>query len=129
MAMAYATIEDLESRYGELSSGMADRAQALLDDAATILDALIVVDISDQQMLDRLRMVSCAMVNRALQAAESDAYGVSQASMTAGSYTQSMSFSNPSGDLYLTGTEKTMLGIGGGYIGTIRPKIGGGPCD
>ena len=45
MAMAYATIEDLESRYGELSSGMADRADALLDDAATILDALIVVDI------------------------------------------------------------------------------------
>jgi len=122
--MAYATIDDLEARYGEVPSELSDRVDALLEDAATILDAQVVVDISDQQQLARLRLVSCSMVNRALQAAESDAYGISQASMTAGSYTQSMSYANPSGDLYLTGTEKRMLGIGTGYILSLRAGSG-----
>lgn len=123
--MAYATIDDLEARYGEVPSELSDRVDALLEDAATILDAQVVVDISDQQQLARLRLVSCSMVNRALQAAESDAYGISQASMTAGSYTQSMSYANPSGDLYLTGTEKRMLGVGTGYILSLRAGSGG----
>lgn len=122
--MAYATIDDLEARYGEVPSELSDRVDALLEDAATILDAQVAVDISDQQQLARLRLVSCSMVNRALQAAESDAYGISQASMTAGSYTQSMSYANPSGDLYLTGTEKRMLGIGTGYILSLRAGSG-----
>ena len=122
--MAYATIDDLEARYGEVPSELSDRVDALLEDAATILDAQVVVDISDQQQLARLRLVSCSMVNRALQAAESDAYGISQASMTAGSYTQSMSYANPSGDLYLPGTEKRMLGIGTGYILSLRAGSG-----
>lgn len=122
--MAYATIDDLEARYGEVPIELSDRVDALLEDAATILDAQVVVDISDQQQLARLRLVSCSMVNRALQAAESDAYGISQASMTAGSYTQSMSYANPSGDLYLTGTEKRMLGIGTGYILSLRAGSG-----
>lgn len=122
--MAYATIDDLEARYGEVPSELSDRVDALLEDAATILDAQVAVDISDQQQLARLRLVSCSMVNRALQAAESDAYGISQASMTAGSYTQSMSYANPSGDLYLTGTEKRMLGVGTGYILSLRAGSG-----
>jgi hypothetical protein len=63
------------------------------------------------------------MVNRALNAAESDAYGVSQATMTAGPYTQNVSYSNPSGDLYLTATEKRTLSIGAPYIGELPPQI------
>lgn len=126
--MAYATIDDLEARYGEVAYELRDRAQALLDDAATMLNAWVEVDISDQQQRERLKIVSCAMVNRALQAAASDVYGVSNASYTMGPFTQSATFSNPSGDLYLTKGEKSLLGISGTRISSIRPRIGGAPC-
>ena len=122
--MAYATISDLEARYGEVDAELTDRAQALLEDAATILDARVVVDISDQQQRERLCLVSCAMVNRALQAAASDVYGVSNTSYTMGPFTQSATFANPSGDLYLTKGERDLLGIGGSVIGSIRARVG-----
>ena len=127
--MAYATLDDLQARYGEVAYELTGRAEALLEDAATLLNARVLVDISDQQQRERLRLVSCAMVNRALQAAASDVYGVSNASYTMGPFTQSATFSNPSGDLYLTKNECILLGIGGTRIGSIRPRIGGGePC-
>ena len=121
--MAYATVEDLEARYGELTDEQQEQASVLLDDAAVLIDSAATIDTEARE--SAARVVSCAMVNRALQAAESDAYGVSQATMTAGSYSQSMSFANPSGDLYFTSTEKALLGISGGYIGSIQPRIGG----
>lgn len=121
--MAYATVQDLEARYGALTDGQQERASVLLDDAAVLIDSAATIDTEARE--SAAKVVSCAMVNRALQAAESDAYGVSQATMTAGSYSQSMSFANPSGDLYFTSTEKALLGISGGYIGSIQPRIGG----
>lgn len=121
--MAYATVQDLEARYGALTDGQQERASMLLDDAAVLIDSAATIDTEARE--SAAKVVSCAMVNRALQAAESDAYGVSQATMTAGSYSQSMSFANPSGDLYFTSTEKALLGISGGYIGSIQPRIGG----
>ena len=130
--MAYATVSDLNRRRTEplTDEEKVSLAEALLDDAATMLDALVTVDPSDQQQLERLRMVSCAMVNRALQAAGSEAYGVSEASYTMGPFTQSATFSNPSGDLYLTSRECDLLGIGGTAIVGIRARVGtrGGGC-
>lgn len=126
--MAYATIDDLEARYGEVPLGLRGRAEALLGDAATILDARVEVDPTDEQQLERLRLVSCAMVNRALMAAESEAYGISDASYTMGPFTQSATFANPSGDLYLTKGELMLLGVGGGVIVDIRARVGGEPC-
>lgn len=121
--MAYATVQDLEARYGALTDGQQERASVLLDDVAVLIDSAATIDTEARG--SAAKVVSCAMVNRAMQAAESDAYGVSQATMTAGSYSQSMSFANPSGDLYFTSTEKALLGISGGYIGSIQPRIGG----
>lgn len=120
--MAYATVAELEARYGELTDERQEQAAVLLDDAAVLIDAMATVDEAHEAAA---RVVSCAMVNRALSAYESDMYGITQQTMTAGSYSQSMSYTNPSGDLYMTGTEKAMLGISGGYIGSIRPRIGG----
>jgi hypothetical protein len=125
--MAYATIDDLEARYGEVPLGLRGQAEALLGDAATILDARVEVDPTDEQQLERLRLVSCAMVNRALMAAESEAYGISDASYTMGPFTQSATFANPSGDLYLTKGELALLGVGG-VIVDIRARVGGAPC-
>lgn len=120
--MAYATVEDLEARYGDLTDERQEQAAVLLDDAAVIIDSMATIG---ESRATAAKVVSCAMVNRALSAYESDMYGITQQTMTAGSYSQSMSYTNPSGDLYMTGTEKAMLGISGGYIGSIRPRIGG----
>lgn len=123
--MAFADVSDLESRWRELSTDEAARATVLLDDASAMLSALVEVDSSDAGQAELLKMVCCDMVIRAMSATAADTFGVSQTSMTAGPYTQSFSYSNPSGDMYLTKLEKRLLGITTSYIGTIRPMMAG----
>lgn len=120
--MAYATLEDIEARRGALDPDDREKAAALLDDAAVILDALVVIDGTEEQEA-LLNLVSCNMVIRALSTTP-DAYGVSSLSTTAGVYSESLQYSNPSGDMYLTKLEKRLLGITTSYIGYIRPIIG-----
>ena len=40
-----------------------------------------------------------------------DAAGISQSSQTAGPFTESLTYANPAGDLYLTNAERTSLGL------------------
>ena len=123
--MAFADVSDLESRWRELSTEEEARANVLLGDASAMLSALVKVDSSDYEQSELLKMVCCDMVIRAMSATAADTFGVSQTSMTAGPYTQSFSYSNPSGDMYLTKLEKKLLGISIGYIGSIRPMMAG----
>jgi hypothetical protein len=120
--MAYATLEDLEARRGVLDPDDREKAAALLDDAAVILDGLVTIDGSEEQET-LLMIVSCNMVSRALSTTP-DAYGVSSLSTTAGVYSESLQYANPSGDMYLTKLEKRLLGVTTSYIGYIRPIIG-----
>ena len=123
--MAFADVSDLESRWRELSTDEEARANVLLDDASAMLSALVEVDSSDAGQAELLKIVCCDMVIRAMSATAADTFGVSQTSMTAGPYTQSFSYSNPSGDMYLTKLEKRLLGISTSYIGSIRPMMNG----
>lgn len=123
--MAYASVEDIEARWRELSADEKSRADVLLNDASAILDSLVAVDPNDCRQASVLTAVCCNMVIRAMSATESDMFGVSQSSMTAGPYSQSTNYFNPSGDMYLTKMEKRLLGITVGYIGTIEPVIDG----
>lgn len=123
--MAYATVEDLEARWRPLNSDEQDTAATLLDDAAVYLDSLVTVDSSDEHQAAVLKMVSCAMVKRAMIAAESSAFGVTESTATMGPFSQTAHYANPSGDFYLTAAERTQLGIGSGYIGTIPVRIEG----
>ena len=123
--MAFADVSDLESRWRELSTDEEARANVLLGDASAMLSALVKVDSSDYEQSELLKMVCCDMVIRAMSSTAADTFGVSQTSMTAGPYTQSFSYSNPSGDMYLTKLEKRLLGISTSYIGTIRPMMAG----
>lgn len=122
--MAYATVSDIESRWRALNEAEQSRASVLIDDASAMLTALVNVDSDDQEQAQLLKQVCCSMVIRAMSATETDAFGASQMSMTAGPYSQSWSYSNPTGDMYLTKLEKRLLGITSGYIGTIEPRIG-----
>lgn len=121
--MAYATHADVEERWRALSADEQSKADILCADASDIIDALVTVGTDEQNLA---KVVVCNMVIRAMSASQSDSYGLSQGSMTAGPYTQSWSYANPSGDMYLTKLDKQMLGITRGYIGSLRPKVG---CD
>ena len=121
--MAYATYSDLEAIWRPLSADEQEQATALLDYAAVIIDAYATIDATDEEQLTRAKYVSCSMVRRAMQASESDMIGISQASATMGPFNQQATFSNPTGDLYLTGTEKGMLGANGSFIASVRPVI------
>ena len=122
--MAFAVVSDIESRWRDLSTDEEARASVLIDDATAMLSALVKVDASDEEQALLLKVVCCDMVIRAMAQSGMDTFGVSQAAITAGPYTQSFSYSNPSGDMYLTKLEKKLLGISTGYIGSIRPMIG-----
>lgn len=123
--MAFATVSDLEARWRPLSDSEKEKAGVLLEDASAYLSALICVCPMDSEQEPILRKVTCSMVQRSMSA-DMDAFGLSSMSMTAGSYSQSMSYANPSGDFYLTGFEKKLLAkwwCGDQVIGTIRPKV------
>lgn len=122
--MAFAEVSDLEARWRELSETEQAQASVLLEDASAILSSLVVIEDKETEYLELCRIVVCNMVQRAMASSANDLFGVTQSSMTAGPYTQSASYSNPTGDMYLTKTEKRMLGITNGYIGSIRPMIG-----
>ena len=123
--MAFALVSDIEARWRDLSTSEESRASVLIDDASAMLNSMVTVDPSDEQQAALLKTVCCSMVIRSMTATAAENYGVSQASMTAGAYTQSWTYSNPSGDMYLTKLEKKLLGIESGYIGSIQPAING----
>ena len=124
--MAFADVSDIENRWRELTTDEQDRASVLIDDASAMLAAQVEIDAADTAQIELLKIVTCSMVIRAMSATEADSYGANSMTMTAGPYSQSWNYSNPTGDMYLTKYEKKLLGITSGYIGTIRPKIG---CD
>lgn len=127
--MPYATTADIEARWRTLSADERTRAEVLISDASNMLAKLVNVDDTDDEQASLLTTVCCNMVIRAMSATALDTFGVSQTSVTAGPYTQSYSYSNPSGDMYLTKFEKRMLGVSTGYIGSIRAKIAGDTDD
>lgn len=123
--MAYATVEDLEDRWHALEGDESTRAETLLGDAAVILARLVEVDPQDDDQMELLKIVSCSMVIRSMQAGESDSYGVSQLDYGMGPFSQSAHFANPNGDMYLTANERRLLGIDGSFITGVRPLIDG----
>lgn len=111
----FATVEELESRWRPLESGEATRADELLQDASAYLRtqlerAGIPLDPDNETQARNLAAVCCAMVRRIVGPGES-MYGITQFSRTAGSFTESGTAANPNGDMYLTASEKALLGI------------------
>ena len=121
--MAFATYSDLEARWRPLTQAERDRATVLLDDAAVYLSAFVNVDEADENQMKALAIVSCSMVQREMNSTANDAFGVTESTIKADIYSQSLSYANPSGDLYLTGGEKRLLGITSSYLVGLRPTI------
>lgn len=110
---AFATVADLEQRWHSLTSDEQVKAASLLDDAADLIR--VTCPHWREATSQSLIRVSCAIARRAMQAdAIGDVSGVTQTSQTAGPFSQSFTYSNPTGDLYLTAAEIKALGGRGG---------------
>lgn len=118
--MAYATIEDIQKRITrELSEEEKKVCEALLDDAAVIIDSY-----NDGADAEAKQVVSCRLVIRAIgDGSESDIpIGATQGSQSALGYSQSWTISGAGsvGELYLGRLEKKLLGLSG-QIGSYSP--------
>ena len=119
--MAYATISDIETRYRTLSESEKTIAEALLDDAAVMIDKIASEGATDGQK----KVVSCRMVIRALpqegMPGMTAPIGATQGSMTALGYTESWTISNgAANELYFSKEDKKLLGVSN-QIGSYSP--------
>ena len=116
--MAYATVTDVQARMMR-TMDTAEQAvcAVLLDDAAVLIDAYRYTATADAK-----KTVSCRMVIRALGTSDGVPMGATQGSMSGLGYSQSWTISSGGsvGELYLSKTDKTILG-GGNAIGTYSP--------
>ena len=130
---AFAATSDIEARWRPLTTAESAQAAVLLDDASAMLrtecrdlDArLAAVPPSIDPAVPL--MVVCAMVKRVLIAGE-DVDGVSAHQQTTGPFSQSLTFANPMGNLYITKAERKTLGCGGqrAFSIDLAPDANGG---
>lgn len=117
--MAYATVNDVQARTTKtLTDAQIVICESLLDDVAVLIDS-VAPSASDEVKL----VVSCSVVVRALgsQTEIGIPLGATQGSASALGYSQSWTVGNGAvGELYLSRTEKRMLGVGNN-IGSYSP--------
>lgn len=114
---AYATYQDVQAGFRMLTNDEITVCNALLEEAAIIIDSY-----NKDAVADAKKVVSCRMVRRAIGAGEGTVpIGSTQGTMTAGPYSQSWTMSGGStGELYLSRVDKKLLGVGG-MIGCSNP--------
>ena len=122
---AFATAEDYEARYGTVPE--AARVAVLLEDAGVFLESELArsgkrVDGGDALQAAALKRISCRLAHDMLSAS-SDMSGVSQESMTAGPFSNSWTFVNPTGAFKLLPSERRTLGVGGVRAGSVAPLV------
>lgn len=114
----YATADDVQDGFRQMNEEERTKSEALLEEAAVIIDAF-----AADAPADKKKVVSCRMVRRAIGDGGNVSFpmGATQGSASALGYTQSWTISNgASGELYLARLEKQMLGYGN-RIGSYSP--------
>ncbi|KXB34383.1 Gp19/Gp15/Gp42 family protein [Atopobium deltae] len=118
----FATVDDLADVcpcYDETKRKRADKLLALVS-------AIIRAQCSDYKSIDPevLTFVVCQAVSRALQAGTETPIGATSESWGAAPFSGSVSYANPTGDIYFTAFEKHLLGIGTTEMYFINQKVG-----
>jgi hypothetical protein len=117
--MAYATVEDVQSRMKrDLSVDEQAICSNLLDDVAVLIDSYNAAASADVK-----KIVSCNAVIRALGTGDTDIpIGATQGSMSAMGYSQSWTVGSGGSvaELYISKTDKRLLGVGN-KIGSYSP--------
>lgn len=117
----FATPADYRARY---DTDMSDeRLGVLLGDASAFIASFpgFSYDSEDAAQAQNLKMVTCSVVNRSIPA--DGLAGLQSYSESAVGISASATPYNPSGDFWLTKSEKRVLGITGTQVGAIRPAI------
>lgn len=120
----FATEDDLLVRCPDLDGMQGGRGAALLADAAAFIAsrmkrAGVAIDADDEVQAANLKSVCVSMARRAASR-EGILAGTSQMTTTAGPYSETLAFSNPQGDLYMTSAERALLGLDRMRIGSMR---------
>lgn len=108
MASPLATLGEFRASHPSLSDAGDASVERKLSEASAVIRALCDAESVDPEVLST---VCCNMAARALQSTETA--GVSQESWGASPYSGSVTYANPTGDLYLTAFEKVLLGVEG----------------
>ena len=113
---AFATVNDLESRWRTMDASEKKRAAILLEDAAAIIAASleqsgVEVAKDDEVQAANLVRVSCAMVQRAMAQGDGEQEHAWGGNIVA----------NPSGDLYLSKVDRKSLGLERMRVGFVSP--------
>lgn len=104
--VAFATESDLQARWSLAPES--EQALAVLEDASVWLQAMYSLpDNPSEKLASVLRIIVCSMAKRALQSENTD--HMESLSQTAGPFSQSSSFRNSEGNLFLTKAEREML--------------------
>lgn len=128
---AFATSDEYRDKYK--TDMDVEMLETWLADASDIMkyemdEAGIDYSDPDDAFAARLMRICRDMVHRAIgdgsDASYSIPYGATQASMSAGGYSESFSIENPYGDLFLKDRERKSLGIGSGSFAVARPSYG-----
>lgn len=121
---SFATKADYEARYG---TGAPERVEVLLQDASALLRSNFIAYYQtaykeglNLRFDENACAVVCAIVARAVNV-PSGFEGASQYSQHAGPYASTLTFANPTADLYVTRSERARLGLSGVRIGSIQP--------
>lgn len=114
MAESFASTDDLAKRWRPLTEAEKTTAEVLLQDASVEVRSALKragIDTTDDFDADAAKIVVCGMVKRSMIAGDNSP-GVTTAQETAGPFSRSFTYANPTGDLYMTKREKQLLGIG-----------------
>lgn len=130
MSAPFATLVDYESRYGKVAEADGGRVEALLSDASDMLLTAYesrwgAYKAGDHAAFDRsARSVACAIVSRAVNTPLGLA-GATQLSQSAGGiYNASVTFANPTAELWVGKSDLKRLGLAGTRIGSIDAMTG-----
>ena len=124
----FASAEDYEARYGDADDPEA-LAEVLMDATREIAAELDKAGIAyaepDPGFADRLMQACRSMAYRAVGQSSSAPIGATQYSQGAGGYTESYTFGNPYGEVYMSKAERRLLGLGGAKARCAWPYGGG----
>lgn len=129
MSAPFATLADYEARYGEVAEGDGGRVEALLSDASDMLLTAYesrwgAYKAGEHAAFDRsARSVACSIVSRAVNTPLGLA-GATQLSQSAGIYNSSVTFANPTAELWVGKSDLKRLGLAGTRIGSINAMTG-----
>lgn len=117
MAGDYAELADLKAHWAKLPDEDIPEASQKLHEASVEirgnypdLDRRIAVPVEDGGMDPEIpKLVACRMVKRAMTAPDPDMAGVEQLQQNAGPFGQTLRFTNPDGNIYLSKGDRNLL--------------------